>query len=165
MAKFYSFIGKYLPEIAAMSFSAMAFFASIYLAINFDIMWLNRAGALITIFAVMLAASRFHEVSAKESLEYLERNHDSYIRPALEQVAKENGMAFSEEEQHEYFFRIKNLILENLNNKQWRSDHVASIVGPGKYRIKLLEFYLVCFGTFLNGFGDYFFKLLKELVS
>ena len=146
--------------------SAIAFIAGICLAIhNLDITWINRAGALITIFAVMLAASRFHEFAAKESLEHFERNHDASIRLALEQLARENCIGLSEEQSHEYSLKIKNLALENLNNEQWRQDYVNSIVGPGKYRIKLLEFYLVCFGTFLNGFGDYFFKLLKELAS
>ncbi|WP_026601507.1 hypothetical protein [Methylomonas sp. 11b] len=165
MTKFYSFIGKYLPEIIALSSSALAFVSGIYLGNNFDIMWLNRAGALITIVAIMLAASRFHDEVANESLEYLKRNHSAYSLPALDEFEKENGVALSDDEHHIYALRIKNIILENLNNKQWCVDYVSSIIEPGKRRIKVLEFYLACFGTFLNGFGDYFLNLLKELAS
>lgn len=161
MENLYRFVGKHLPEILALIGSTIVFIVGIYLAFNFEAVWLNRAGALIIIIGVLLAASRFHEWVAQQVITRMEKNPDEFSLLALDIHEKQTGTHLSEEERIKFLSMVKEQLTKNLASEEWFVKHIGSIVEPAKQRIKLWEIYLVVAGTFLNGFGDYIVSLWK----
>jgi hypothetical protein len=162
MENLYRFIGKYIPEIFALISSAIFFAVGLYLAFNFNPVWLNRAGALIIIIGVLLAASRFHEWVAQKVIDSIEKSPEEFSLQALDIHEKQTGTPLSDEERTKFLSMIKEQLIGNLGSQQWRVKHIGSVVEPARRRLKLWEIYLVVGGTFLNGFGDYIVSLLKN---
>lgn len=162
MGSLYRFVGKHLPEILALIGSTVVFILGIYLAFNFDATWLNRAGALIIIIGVLLAASRFHEWVAQKVIDSVEKNPEVFSLSALDIHEKQTGTPLSEEERTEFLSMVKEQLARNLSSQKWRVTYIGSVVEPARQRLKLWEIYLVVGGTFLNGFGDYIVSLLKS---
>ncbi len=162
MENLYRFIGKHLPEIVALISAVVFLVAGLYLAFNFNPVWLNRAGALIIITGVLLAASRFHEWVAQKVIDSLEKSPEEFTRLALEVREKKTGVPVSDEERVVFLSSIKEQLIGFMISQQWSVKHNNSVYEPSRRRLKLWEIYLVVGGTFLNGFGDYIVALLKS---
>ena len=147
----YRFIGRHAPELIALAISSAVVLAGGYLAWFYDPLWLNRAGALVIIAGVLLAASRFHEWVQHKLGAFLETHDDSVAEEALRTVEKE-ATPMSEEDRRKVKARMKAEVEKDL----------AKIVETGKRRIRAWEVLLVVVGTFLNGFGDYLVSMLKS---
>ena len=151
MDRLYHFIGKHLPEICALIASAVMLAVGSYLAWNYNPAWLNRAGTLIIIIGVLLAASRFHDWVQQKMAGFIEANYETISQDALAALEKRANEPLSEEKRASFRSTVKERILNDL----------GSLFEPDKRRLKLWEIYLVVCGTFLNGFGDYIISLLK----
>ncbi|OIQ91940.1 hypothetical protein GALL_261440 [mine drainage metagenome] len=148
MKRLYIFIGKHFPEFCALTAFAVILSSGSYLSWNYDPVWLNRAGTLIEIIGVLLAASRFHEwIRQKASNE-----EEQIFQTALTRIEAKAGEAISEEERSKLRATFNELLYDQLN----------AVCEPHKRRIKLWEIYLVICGAFLSGFGDYIVALLKS---
>jgi hypothetical protein len=162
MKKLYYFIGKHLPEIMALIGSSVVFAVGIYFAFTYNPVSLNRAGALIIIIGVLLAASRFHEWVAQNVIDSIKKNPEKFSLSMLSIHEKIIGAPLSGEKREEFLSDAKKRIKEGVTNQQWFEAHVSSLVEPHRARLKRWEIYLVIGGTFLNGFGDYIVSLLKS---
>jgi len=103
----YRFIGKHLPEIFALISAIVFLVVGLYLAFNFSPVWLNRAGALIIITGVLLAASRFHEWVAQKVIDSFEKSPEEFSRIALDVREENAGAPLSDEERTEFLSSIK----------------------------------------------------------
>lgn len=150
----YRFIGRHTPEIWAL------FFTAIFLIGGFDYAWngeaisLNRAGALIIIVGVLLAASRFHDWLQAKAGHFVEKVFDTTLKDLMVKVEKESG-PITEERRNTIATTLRHEIHEELNE----------FFEKEKKRIKHFEVALIVFGTFLNGFGDYVIGLLKSNIN
>jgi len=157
MDRLYHFVGKHTPEILALLVSAIVLVVGGVLAWKTDPAWLDRAGSLIIIVGVLLAASRYHEWLIQRVSEIIDNSPELIFQKALAIVERKKGTPVSDEE--------RNILLENIKeefkNKEELKSYMHSLIEPEKKRLKLWEIYLVVGGTFLNGFGDFIISLIK----
>lgn len=146
-------IGKYLPEILALLLTGVTILVGLYFAWFIEPVWLNRAGALIIITGVTLAASRFHEKAHSRALSAIEANYDLLIKEVSEKLANLNSETVSET-RSDY---LRQTMLPAI-----RQAFVKSLETNAR-RIRMWEIWLVIIGTFLNGFGDYIITLTKRI--
>jgi hypothetical protein len=138
-------------EITAFALAVLIICGGIYLAITVKDVWLNRAGALVIIVGVILAASRVNEVLSAKVAAFVDGNFDSVFAKTLESL---------EEELKETLSADRRLDLKSKIRKEM-SDKIGSLIEERKRLFKLYEVALLVMGTFLNGFGDWlvcFFK-------
>lgn len=147
----YRFIGRHAPELIAVLASSFVILAGSYLAWFHNPAWLNRAGSLVIIVGVLLAASRFHEWVQQKLAAFLKTNYDAVADEVLRTVAEETTPLSDE-----YRRKVKALMKTGI-----RKDF-ARIVETDRRRIRAWEVLLVVVGTFLNGFGDYLISVLKN---
>jgi len=147
----YRFIGRHTPEILALLGATVAIVWCGLLAWFVDPLWLNRGGAIVIIVGVLLAASRFQEWVQQKLATFLETDYDSIADDALRTVEKETR-PLSDAERGTIKAKMKVQIHKDF----------AEIFEADKRRLKAWEVWLVVFGTFLNGFGDFLIRLLKS---
>lgn len=147
------FLGRHTPELLALIASVIFVGVGFYLAWSCNPAWLNRAGALVIIAGVLLAASRFQEWVQSKVLGFVEANFESTAEQALLTVESERDQSLTPEERERIKAEMKPAI----------HKHLAEIFEEDRRRIKAWEVWLVVLGTFLNGFGDYVVSVLKSL--
>jgi hypothetical protein len=147
----YRFIGKYLPEILALLVAAVVAQVGLYLAWTYEPVWLNRAGALIIITGVVLAASRFHEKVHGRALATIEANYNLLIDEMAKKFESPDGPQNGEDRE-----RLRVIMMPAI-----RSAFAQSLELNAR-RIRMWEIWLVIIGTFLNGFGDYIISIAKR---
>jgi len=147
----YRFIGKYLPEILALVVAAVVAQVGLYLAWTYEPVWLNRAGALIIITGVVLAASRFHVKVHGRALATIEANYNLLIDEMAKKFESPDGPQNSEDRE-----RLRVMMMPAI-----RSAFAQSLESNAQ-RIRMWEIWLVIIGTFLNGFGDYIISIAKR---
>lgn len=125
-----------------------------YLAWFSNPAWLNRAGALVIIVGVLLAASRFQEWVQSKVLLFGETEFDSTANHAILTVQSELELSLSPEEKERIKAQLKQAFHKDL----------ADVFEEDKRRIKAWEVWLVVLGTFLNGFGDFIISVVKPNV-
>lgn len=157
MDRLYHFVGKHIPEIFALLASGIALVVGGVLAWQSNPAWLNRAGSIIIMVGVLLAASRFHEWVVQKVSESIEKNPELFFQKALAVSEKQKGAPLTDEERTSVLAYIK----EEYTDKEGLTNYLNSSIEPDKKRLKLWEIYLVVGGTFLNGFGDYIISILK----
>ena len=145
-------IWKYLPEIFALMLAGVAALVGLYLAWFSEPVWLNRAGALIIITGVTLAASRFHERAHNRAISAIEANYDLLI----DEVSKELDSTTSETASERRDYLRQNLL------PAIRLAFIKSLESNTR-RIRMWEIWLVIIGTLLNGFGDYIITIAKRI--
>lgn len=154
MDRFLIFFGKHKPEIYALTLFFLCLIIGLWLGFNSEPIWLNRSGAIIVIIGVYLAANNFSEWVQTEALRDLEKELPNIIQEEIVEFEKD-GRLVTDEQRKSIEVGIKSKIHKNLKTHS----------GKIKKRIKKLEIKLIVFGTFLNGFGDYFIGLLKNYTS
>lgn len=147
----YQFIGKHLPEILAVLVAAVVALVGLYLAWFCEPVWLNRAGALIIITGVALAASRFHERVHDRALAAIQANYNLLIEEMAKKFESPDGPTNSQERE-----RLRVMMMPAI-----RSAFAQSLELNAR-RIRMWEIWLVIIGTFLNGFGDYIISIAKR---
>lgn len=147
----HQFIGKYLPEILALLVAAVVALVGLYLAWFCEPVWLNRAGALIIITGVALAASRFHERIHGRALATIEANYDLLIEEMAKKFDSPDGPTSNEERE-----RLRVKMMPAIRQAFTKSLELNA------RRIRMWEIWLVIIGTFLNGFGDYIISIAKR---
>ena len=157
MDRLYHFAGKHIPEILALLASGIALVVGGVLAWQSNPAWLNRAGSIIIMIGVLLAASRFHEWMVQKVAESIEKNPELFFQKALAVFEKQKGAPITDEERTNVLANIK----EQYPEKEELTNYMTTLIEPDKKRIKHWEIYLVVGGTFLNGFGDYIILILK----
>jgi hypothetical protein len=150
----YRFFGRHTPELLALMASTIFIGVGTYLAWFSNPAWLNRAGALVIIVGVLLAASRFQEWVQSKILGFVETNFESTAEHALLTVQSERELSLSPEEKERIKAQLKPAIHKDL----------AEIFEEDKRRIQAWEVWLVVLGTFLNGFGDFIISVVKPHV-
>lgn len=156
MDRLYHFVGKHIPEILALLASGIVLVVGGVLAWQTNPVWLNRAGSIIIIIGVLLAASRFHEWMVQNVSESIQKNPELFFQEALAVSKKQKGAPLTDDERTSVLANIKAYI-----DKEGLTNYMNSLIEPDKKRLKLWEIYLVVGGTFLNGFGDYIISILK----
>lgn len=146
-----------MPEIIALFASAVALVAGGVLAWQSNPTWLNRAGSIIVIIGILLAASRFHEWMAHKVSKSIEKNPDLFFHKVLELYEKRKGAPLTDEER----VSMSEIIKEEHADKEGIMAFLSSLLEPDKKRLKLWEINIVVVGTFLSGFGDYMISILK----
>jgi hypothetical protein len=141
------FVGCHILESFALLTSALFVAAGAFLAWSFDPAWLNRAGALVIIVGVLLAASRFQEWIQSKFMSFFQANFDSSFDDAI----AESVLALTTEEREELKTEVKPLVHKKI----------SEMVEDSKHRLKAWEVWLVVIGTFLSGFGDFIVSVIK----
>lgn len=150
----YRFFGRHTPELVALIASTIFIGVGIYLAWSSNPAWLNRAGALVIIVGVLLAASRFQEWVQSKVLRFVEAEFESTAEHALLTVQSERELSLLPEEKERIKAQLKPALHKDL----------ADIIEEDKRRIQAWEVWLVVLGTFLNGFGDFIISEVKSHV-
>ncbi len=148
----YRFIGRHAPEVLALFFFTIFLIGGVFCAWYVDRAWLNRAGALIIIVGVLLAASRFHEWVQAKAGRFIEENFETIAKNILAEVESKVGPLLTDERRNTIAATLKTRVHTELEE----------FIGREKRRIKNLEIALIVIGTFLNGLGDYLIGLLKH---
>lgn len=138
-------------EAVAITVAAIIIGGGIYLAVTVQEVWLNRAGALVIIVGVILAASRVNEIISAKVAGFVERNFDINFAETLTSLELELNEKLSPERISEIKHRIHRDLLGEL----------GSLLDERKRMFKLYEVALLVVGTFLNGFGDWLVCLFK----
>jgi hypothetical protein len=152
--RFYTFIGKHLPEIGALAKSLYFIVIGTYLAWYYDPVWLNRAGALVIIIGILLAKSRYPDWSQRRVMQLLDTNFEDIYNNAIF-VSKECSNTLSDKDHAQLRIAFKNKLKEQSN----------AIYEITKSRLKNWEINTVIGGTILNGFGDLVVSFIKKLID
>lgn len=150
----YRFFGRHTPEVLALVASTIFVGVGIYLAWFSNPAWMNRAGALVIIVGVLLAASRFQEWVQSKVRGFVEERFESTAEDALLTIQSERELSLSPDENERIKAQLKPAI----------HKHLAEIFEEDKRRIRAWEVWLVVLGTFLNGFGDFIIVVVKPHV-
>jgi len=151
MQSVYIFLGRHTPEVWAIFLASITLLLGSYAAWINQAVWLNRAGAIIVIIGVFLAASRFHEWVRSKVSNFIDQDFDSIAKSAICVVEREAG-PLSDERRAIIMAEVRAETLAELDQ----------IFEQDKKRIKNLEVILVVVGTFLSGFGDFMVGVLKS---
>jgi hypothetical protein len=138
-------------EIAGFLAAAIIIAGGTYLAFTVKEVWLNRAGALVIIAGVILAASRVNEVLSAKVAAFVEGNFDPVFSETLVSLERELNEKLSNDRQRE--------LREQIHKEMF--GEIGSLLEERKRMFKLYEVALVVIGTFLNGLGDWLVCLIK----
>lgn len=147
----FGFVGRYWMDILAWSVSVVVVVGGFYLAWHGSPFWVNRAGSLLVVIGVLLAASRLHDWLQKKSATFVDDNFNVVFEGVTAIIAKTRGKNLAVPLRDDLQSTLKNEIHECM----------TSIFEAGRARSNLFEIYFVVVGTLLNGFGDYGVCLFK----
>ena len=145
------FVGRYWMDILAWTVSVVVVVGGFYLAWHGSPFWIDRAGSLLTVIGVLLAASRLHDWLQQKSVTFVDDNFNIVFEGVSAIMAKAQGKYPSVPLRDERQSKLKQEIHE----------HMASIFEAGRVRSSYYEIYFVVIGTLFNGFGDYGVCLFK----
>lgn len=155
--RLYIFLGRHTPELIALLASSIVLVIGIYLAWAGNPVSLNRAGTLITIIGVLLAASRFHEWLADKAYDVFVTNPEQISQRVLTIAERQRGAPLCDEERES----VLRDVAAELSNKEEVRQEFVNLIQPDKKRLKAWELYLVIGGELFSGFGDYIIATLK----
>lgn len=144
------FLGFHTPEVVSLTGAALVLSVGIDFAWHFNAIWLDRAGALLTIIGVLLASWRFHERIQSKAGKFVEDNFETITAKPLADIAKDAALDNAER---------RNALKAEI--KAEIDAELSAIFASAKQRVKNIEIALVVVGTFLHGFGEYIVELLK----
>jgi len=141
----YRFAGRLWIDIGAILSSALVLVGGSYLAWTVSPVWLNRAGSVIIVIGLVVAALRFHEWFDQKVSEFVSNNYSSVLNDAIDEIIGEEELSISGEDR----VRLHSLSMTKTN------DMLSAVIARNNHRMQIYEIYLVIAGTLLNGFGDY----------
>jgi len=118
-----------------------------------DAGWLSRFGALIIITGVVFAFTDLPVILNKKAMRMIKLRTELTISDAITQLEDEDHTLLTDE-QRGIVRKILTPSEQEINNE----------VNKGSNRIYLLEVIIICFGTFINGFGEYLLSSLWKTV-
>lgn len=169
---YYRFLVLNCIDISAILACIVSLGGGIYLAfIECSPSWLTRAGSLIIIIGLIAAALRFHGYFEKFVKRFepsqvdcneLTKNiltEGGYFQNIINDLKKNKGvtLSISEEELLELTLYEKTRPTVEDESKKTINKIIEKYIN----RLTHYEIYLVIFGTFINGFGDYVFSIFK----
>jgi hypothetical protein len=126
--------------------------AGLYLALKCNQDWLARAGSLIIVYGVLLAASRKYDIVQAKMLKLMRdhrKSHPDFIRSALE---RKLGRRPTDAEAHH----------EGADFYDEVERDIDEVIQERRRIFKLHEVILVVGGTLINGFGPWLFAFIRS---
>ena len=141
----------YTHEIAAYSLAIAATICGVWAGLAYDTAWLGRAGSVVIVAGVALAASRKTETLHEKVLKLMDDHRKSHPNLVREEYRNIKGIDPTPEQIHALESKIYDSVKEDI----------AVLMNERRWRFKLHEVGIVIYGTLLNGFGEW---LLKTVV-
>lgn len=138
-------------EVSALAAAALFLILEIYFGFTKDATLLNRAGSLIIICGVLLAATRFTEILSRRVDEFLKQNDKLLLNKIIESHESFFGTPLDE--------KYKLRLADAVQKKQ--QETFSTYQNKRNREFKLYEIGIVSFGTFVNGFGDLAIKTIS----
>ena len=138
-------------EVSALAAAALFLIIGIYLGFTKDATLLNRAGSLIIICGVLLAATRFTEILSRRVDEFLKKNEKLLLNKIIENHESFFGTSLDE--------AYKLRLAEAVQKKH--QETFSTYQNKRNREFKLYEIGIISFGTFVNGFGDLAIKAMS----
>ena len=135
-------------EPAAYTASIGALFAGLVLGYSYDPVWLGRAGSVIIVCGVLLAASRKIDILHDKSKELIAEHRKKMFPEILSEFTDADGSPISPEQAKKHEQRIYD---ETTND-------VGALIEERRHVFKLHEVSIVVAGTLINGFGEWGLK-------
>ena len=135
-------------ERAAYGIAALAASLGTIAGFSNDPDWLGRAGSVVIVAGVLLAASRKMDLLHEAILDFIKENTPIAYASARQGLTRKNGREPTESEILELASNVLASMTEDITDEIDRLRRV----------FKLHEITLVVAGTFLNGFGPWVIK-------
>jgi hypothetical protein len=145
-------LGKWHDLFFGVVSTTIVFVGGCYLAYYFKPIWLNRAGSLIIIIGVILAVNRIHEIYEKRFIGIFDKSNENEF---IETIEKKLDRPVTPEERRDFKEMVRSELV----------SHLKAITTERKRVFRYFEVWLIIFGTFLNGFGDFFVCMLRSCNS
>src|SRR5258705_5916050 len=100
-------------EIVALVAALAAAGGGLFLSFSYDPAWLNRAGAVVIIIGVLLAASRLSEVLELKVATFVETNFDGTYDEVVAEIQRQPGVRFTAEAEE----RARPIVREEMKRK------------------------------------------------
>jgi hypothetical protein len=139
-------------EPAAYAASLMALAGGLYLGLACDKDWLGRAGSLVIIIGVLLAASRKMDLLHAKVLLFIE----NYRRKNSSLVRDEMKLILGRDPTDHEVSSVENAIYASAKKE------LEELIEERRRVFKLHEVALVIAGTFVNGFGPWLIGWLSS---
>lgn len=132
--------------------AAVAIGVGLYAGIKCDPAWLSRAGSVVIVCGVLLAASRKIELLHAKAAELIDEHSDKEFDALLAQHQKPNSSPITEEQAK----KIRKQTYDIVNNK------ITTLIEERRRIFKLHELAIVIAGTLINGFGEWAIKVIQS---
>jgi hypothetical protein len=138
----------YSHEIAAYSIAVLATICGIWAGITCEAAWLGRAGSVVIVAGVALAASRKTETLHEKVLKFTDdhrRGHPNLVRDEYKKIKRAEPTV-------EELYALEDAIYDSAK------EDIAVLMNERRWLFKLHEVGIVVYGTLLNGFGEWLIK-------
>ena len=135
-------------EPTAYAASIAAFVAGIFLGQAYDPAWLGRAGSVIIVCGVLLAASRKIDILHIKAKALIESHREKEFQSLLAEFTNSDGSPITTEQAKE----LKQCIYAEAEKD------IGALIEERRHVFKLHEVSIVVAGTLINGFGEWALK-------
>ena len=135
----------YSHELAAYSLAVIAILFGVWASLKYDPAWLGRAGSVVIVAGVALAASRKTEALHERVLTLMEKHRKGNPHLVRDEYRKLKGADPTNAEAR----ALEDAIYASAK------DNIAVLMNERRWVFKLHEVGIVIFGTLLNGFGQW----------
>lgn len=142
-------------EPTAYGCAAIATALGIYAGIKCDPAWLSRAGSVVIVCGVLLAASRKIELLQAKVSEFIANHSTAEFDTLLAEHKNPDGSPISKERGE----ALRKEIYAEAQNE------VASLIDERRRVFKLHEVAIVIAGTLINGFGEWCIKVIQTYAT
>jgi hypothetical protein len=126
----------------------------IYVGIKYDPAWLSRAGSVVIVCGVLLAASRKIELLHAKASEYIANHRATKFDALLAEHQNADGSPIT----HEQGEKLRKEIYGEVQQE------ISSVIEDRRRVFKLHEVAIVIAGTIINGFGEWSLKVVIHAI-
>lgn len=141
------------PTAYACAFIATAL--GVYAGLKCEPAWLSRAGSVVVVCGVLLAASRKIELLQAKTDEFIAKHSTTEFDAILAENVNPDGSPITKEQGE----RLRNKIYAEAQSE------IASLIDERRRVFKLHEVAIVIVGTLLNGFGEWIMKVIQTYAT
>lgn len=142
-------------ELAAYLVAVIATILGIWSGWKYDPAWVGRAGSVVIVAGVALAASRKNETFHEKVLKFVDEHRKRNPDLVRDEFRKLEGIDPTNEQVR---------ALEDAIYSSAKED-VAVLMNERRWAFKLHEVGIVIFGTLLNGFGQWLLEWVKRCAT
>lgn len=137
-------------EPTAYTAALAAVAAGLYWGVSCDPAWLSRAGSVVIVCGVLLAASRKIELLQEKVSDFLANHSATEFDAILSEHQNADGTPIGDKQ------------AQNLRETIYREtqSEIAALIDQRRRVFKLHEVGIVVAGTLVNGFGEWLLKLV-----